>query len=115
MVTIHWDDKLLPDLDVRSSMEERLPIVITYEDKEQLLAMPKLVNLSVKEHALDKVRMMCCDSTASNTGRFNGACEPLEQKLGRELLLFTCSHHVYKLIKSLAVPISHSSKTLKTI
>ena len=46
----------------------------------------------------DKVQIMCCDTTASNTGRLNEACVFLEQKLGRELVLFGCRHHVYKLV-----------------
>ncbi|XP_063385404.1 uncharacterized protein LOC134671472 [Cydia fagiglandana] len=41
---------------------------------------------------------MCCDTTASNTGRYNGACSILEQKMERELLLFACRHHVYELV-----------------
>ncbi|KAK9729928.1 hypothetical protein QE152_g15616 [Popillia japonica] len=41
-VTVHWDGKLLPGLDVRSSKEERLPILISLGEKEQLLAAPKL-------------------------------------------------------------------------
>ncbi|KAK2714831.1 hypothetical protein QYM36_009137 [Artemia franciscana] len=41
---------------------------------------------------------MCCDATASNTGRFNGAYAILEQTLGSELLLFLCHHHVYELV-----------------
>lgn len=41
---------------------------------------------------------MCCDITASNTGRLNGACVLLEQKLERELVLFDCHHHLYELV-----------------
>lgn len=41
---------------------------------------------------------MCCDTTASNTSRFSGACAILEQNLERELLLFACRHHVYELV-----------------
>ncbi|GBP51731.1 hypothetical protein EVAR_96283_1 [Eumeta japonica] len=41
---------------------------------------------------------MCCDTTASNTGRFSGACAILEQTLERELLLFACRHHIYELV-----------------
>jgi hypothetical protein len=110
ILTVHWDGKLLPALDIRSSKEERLPIVITYEDKEQLLAVPKLDSSSGKEQALavskvlqdwdlkEKIQIMCCDTTAFNTGRFNGAYALLEQKLERELLLFACRHHVYELV-----------------
>jgi len=28
----------------------------------------------------DKVQILCCETTASNTGRLNGACIHLEQK-----------------------------------
>lgn len=110
MVTVHWDGKLLPGLNVRSSKEERLPILISYGEKEQLLAVPKLESSSGQDQARavldalydwnldDKVQIMCCDTTASNTGRLKGACVLLEQKLERELLLFACRHHVYELV-----------------
>lgn len=109
-VTIHWDGKLLPALDTRKSKEERLPIVISYDNNEQLIAVPKLDNSSGSEQAQavwtaiinwsleDRVQILCCDTTASNTGRFNGACVLLEQKLGREMLIFACRHHVYELV-----------------
>lgn len=110
VVTVHWDGKLLPGLTVRSCKEERLPIVITFGSKEQLLSVPKLENSSGKEQSAavfraindwnleSKVQIMCCDTTASNTGRFNGACVLLEQRLERELLLFGCRHHIYELV-----------------
>lgn len=109
-VTVHWDGKLLPALDARKSKEERLPIVISYGNKEQLIAVPKLDNSSGSEQAQavwnaiidwnleDKVQILCCDTTASNTGRINGACVLLEQKLNREMFIFTCRHHVYELV-----------------
>lgn len=110
MVTVHWDGKLLPGPDMRSSKEERLPILISFGEKEQLLAVPKLESSSGREQAQavsnalydwnldEKVQIMCCDTTASNTGHLNGACVLLEQKLDRELLLFACRHHVYELV-----------------
>lgn len=109
-VTVHWDGKLLPALDSRKFKEERLPIVITYDDKEQLIAVPKLDNSTGVEQAQavwnaiidwnleDKVQILCCDTTASNTGRINGACVLLEQKLDREMIIFACRHHVYELV-----------------
>ena len=108
--TLHWDSKLLPALNVRGTKEERLPIVISYENKEKLLAVPKLANSSGKEQVQAvfntinewnleiKVQILCCDTTSSNTGRINGACLLLEQKLDRKLLLFACRHHVYELV-----------------
>lgn len=110
IVTVHWDGKMLPGLDVRSSKEERLPVLISYGKQEQLLAVPKLESSSGKDQAKavlnalhdwnlnEVVQIMCCDTTASNTGRFNGACALLEQRLERELLLFACRHHVYELV-----------------
>ena len=92
----------MPALDVRKSKEERLSIVISYGNKEQLIAVPKLDNSSGSEQAQavwnaiidwnieDKVQILCCDTTDSNTGRINGACVLLEQKLNREMLIFAC-------------------------
>ena len=102
VITVHWDSKLLPGLVVRSSKEERLSVLISYEEKELLLAVPKLDSSSEKAKAKavldvlhfwnlnDQVQIMCCDTTASNTGRLNGACVLLEQRLETELLLFPC-------------------------
>lgn len=110
VVTLHWDGKLLPALDARSTKEERLPIVISFGNEDQLIAVPKLDNSSGKEQAQavwnaitnwnleDKVQILCCDTTASNTGRINGACVLLEQKFDRDLLIFACRHHVYELV-----------------
>lgn len=110
IVTIHWDGKLLPGLNVTGTKEERLPILISFGEKDQLLAVPKLDSSTGKDQAEavfnalsdwnlnDKVQIMCCDTTASNTGRLNGACVLLEQKLERELLLFACRHHMYELV-----------------
>ena len=46
----------------------------------------------------DQVQIMCCDTTASNTGHLNGACVLLEQRLERKLVLFACQHHIYELV-----------------
>ncbi|GBO23972.1 hypothetical protein AVEN_238350-1 [Araneus ventricosus] len=51
VVTLHWDDKLLPALSARKSKEERLLIVISYGLKKQLIAVPRLDNSTGKEHA----------------------------------------------------------------
>ncbi|KAG8179351.1 hypothetical protein JTE90_007623 [Oedothorax gibbosus] len=110
IVTLHWDSKLLPALNAKETKEERLPIVITYEDKEQLISVPKLDKATRKAQAQalwdtitewnleDKVQILCCDTTPSNTGYISGACVLLEQKLERETLLFACRHHIYELV-----------------
>ncbi|GBN57080.1 hypothetical protein AVEN_244563-1 [Araneus ventricosus] len=110
VVTLHSDGKLLPALSARKSKEERLPIVISHELKEQLIAVPRMDNSTGKEQAQsfwkaildlnfeEKVQILCCDTKASNTGRFNGACALLEQTFYREMLFFACRHHVYELV-----------------
>lgn len=109
-VIVHWDGKLLPAIDARKSQEERLPVVISYGNEEQLIAVTKMDNSTGKEqaHAVwaaisdwnleDKVQVLCCDATASNTGRITGACVLLEQKLERDILVFACRHHIYELV-----------------
>nr|CAH7757043.1 unnamed protein product [Callosobruchus chinensis] len=46
----------------------------------------------------DKVQIFCWDTTPSNTGRIEGACVLLEQKLERDILVFGCRHHMYELV-----------------
>ncbi|GBM26810.1 hypothetical protein AVEN_32066-1 [Araneus ventricosus] len=110
VVTLHSDGKLLPALSARKSKEERLPIVISYVLKEQLIAVPTMDNYTGKEQAqaywkaiLDwnlenEIQILCYDTMASNTGRLNGACTFLEQTFYREMLFFACRHHVYELV-----------------
>ena len=62
---------------------------------EQILDIPKLNNASREPQATavfnalekwelkNKINALCCDTTASNTGRLNRACVLLEEKLGR--------------------------------
>ncbi|KAK9685774.1 hypothetical protein QE152_g37685 [Popillia japonica] len=50
-VTVYWDGTLLPGLGVRSSKEERLPILISFGEKEQLLTVPKLDSSSGQKEA----------------------------------------------------------------
>lgn len=109
-VMVHFDGKLLPRPNVRENPVERLPVLVTCGKEEQLLGVPKLENSKGKTQASavfltlgewglqDRVEMVCCDTTNSNTGRFNGACVLLEQKLNRDLLLLPCRHHIYELI-----------------
>lgn len=40
---------------------------------------------------------MCFDTTSSNSGRLNGACTLLEEKLGRMLLRLACRHYIYEI------------------
>ena len=41
---------------------------------------------------------MCCNTTASNTGRVNGTCTLLETVIGRNLLWMACCHHMFEVL-----------------
>lgn len=76
---VHWDGKILPAL-TGNEYVDRLPVLITNNNSEYLLGVPKLESATGKEqaqaifHALqdwgikDSVKALCCDTTASNTG-----------------------------------------------
>ncbi|KAL4103442.1 hypothetical protein QTP88_018819 [Uroleucon formosanum] len=106
---VHWDGKILPAL-TGNEYVDRLPVLITNNNSEYLLGVPKLESATGKEqaqaifHALqdwgikDSVKAICCDTTASNTGRLNGACVLLEQLLEKDLLYLPCRHHISEVI-----------------
>ena len=77
---VHRDGKLLPDISSNKEKIDRLPIIVSGQNNEQLLSVPKLKegtnnsNLSAVLNGLnkwrirDQVALMCLDTTASNTG-----------------------------------------------
>jgi len=108
-LTIHWDSKLLPDITGKTKVD-RLPIIATGPDTVQLLGVPELsagtgyeVSSAVYDtledwSLLHKVQAFVFDTTASNTGRLNGACVLLEHKLDRDILYLACRHHILEII-----------------
>ena len=46
----------------------------------------------------DKIIGLSFDTTASNTGMFQGACMRIEQDLDKDLLWLACRHHVSEVI-----------------
>lgn len=80
----------MPEVTGREKFE-RLPIIVTQEDTEQLIAVPKLNSGTGIEIATnvfeqmkvwkleDKVQAACFDTTAANTGEINGAIVLLEK------------------------------------
>ncbi|XP_076298843.1 uncharacterized protein LOC143217957 [Lasioglossum baleicum] len=108
-VTLHWDGKLLPALESKEKID-RLPILITCSGIEQLLGIPALLSGSGKDQASavhnlveewdlgEKVQALCCDTTSSNMGRFQGTCVLLENLFERQLIYFPCRHHIYEII-----------------
>lgn len=108
-VIVHWDGKLLPEL-TGKGICDRLPILISGLNIEQLLSVPKIENgtgqkmsnaiiEAIQEWKIsDNVCGMSFDTTASNTGRTSGACVLLEQQIGKHLLNFACRHHIFEII-----------------
>lgn len=105
----HWDSKLMPDLD-GSGKVDRLAIIVSGEDTSKLLKVPKLHSGTGSEMAqavydclqewniTEQVQGFSFDTTASNTGKDNGACALLQKKLDRNALHFACRHHIFEIV-----------------
>ncbi|XP_015116001.1 uncharacterized protein LOC107040428 [Diachasma alloeum] len=116
--TVHWDGKQLAALGNKYEKIERLPVLISGIDGDELLGVPKLESGTGEEQAnaifkcldergfLDVICAMVFDTTASNTGSSNGACVLLEKLLGRSLLYLACRHHVFELLLKAAFDVS---------
>ncbi|ESO06037.1 hypothetical protein HELRODRAFT_160152 [Helobdella robusta] len=106
---VHWGGKLLPDM-LNKENVERVAVLISCGEEEQLIGVPLLENgagstiaKSVyselgKWGALDKIQAMSFDTTAVNTGRIKGACVLLEQLMEKKLLYLSCRHHILEVV-----------------
>src|SRR5215469_9960870 len=106
---LHWDSKLLPGILNKGSVE-RLAVLISCGEEEQLIGVPELENskgitqakavFSELEQwgAVGNIKGMCFDTTAVNTGRLNGTCVLLEQLLEKNLLYLPCRHHILEVV-----------------
>lgn len=112
---VHWDGKMLPDITGTDTKQvDRLPVLVSsvIDGSIKLLGVPKLASGSgqaaanavlelLKSWQCDTVVIgMCFDTTASNTGRTNGACTLLEAAIGRNLLWMACRHHMFEVLLS---------------
>ena len=119
---LHWDGKLLPSLRQKES-DERLAILVSSGDEEQLLGVPVLENsMGVTQseaicEALEewgvskKIEAICFDTTPANTGRHSGTCTLVEKSLGRNLLYLACRHHTLELVLKAVFDIKMGSTT----
>jgi hypothetical protein len=106
---VHWDGKLLPNI-TKDDKIERLAVLISYDGKDKLIGAPSIPQATGAEQAaavyrcleewglLDSVQAMCFDTTASNTGKHNGACRNIENILEKELLYLPCRHHIFEVV-----------------
>lgn len=81
-VIVHWDTKLLPGLTNQEKVD-RLPVIVSTPNGEQLLGVPEIPSGTGSEISsavydslekwslLDKVQGFVFDTTASNTGRLH--------------------------------------------
>lgn len=111
---VHWDGKILSDFGGHGKID-CLPIIVTGPNFEQLLGVPQIPSCTRLEMSsaifdilekwslLDKVQGFVFDTTSSNTGRLNGACALLEQRLDRDVLHLACRHHIFELILQAAI------------
>lgn len=79
-LVLHWDGKLLDDSESAKKVE-RLPVIVTGQDFEHILGVPKLVTGDGKNQTnaiiklldewniKDKIRASCFDTAAVNTGQ----------------------------------------------
>ena len=109
-LVLHWDGKVLPNITDGKSLEERIAVLVTGEDTEELLGVPvsadgtgravaETVLKLVRENGLEtRIIGMGFDTTTSNTGLVQGACTRIEVELHRPLLWLACRHHVYEVV-----------------
>ena len=107
---LHWDGKLLPDITGQKELVDRVAVLVTGGEIEQLLAVPKIGRGTGDEQCraclqtLDdwqlrrQVRGLVCDTTAANTGLKMGACTLIEKTLDIELVWIACRHHVLEVM-----------------
>lgn len=76
---VHWDGKILSDIVDKKSVD-RLPVILSVGDVDQLLGVPKMANGTAMNQAsaiidtlnqrnvTSHVKAMCYDTTSVNTG-----------------------------------------------
>ena len=95
---IHWDGKIMNDLEDQNKQKDRLPVLVSGFDTHKLLdvsALPtkgnesaenlisdEVVLLLDKWKCRDQIASMVFDTTASNTGHITAARVSLQMKLG---------------------------------
>ena len=108
-VSIHWDEKPLQERGDFTQMEH-IAVRSSHRSGTKLLETTSLERGTGRDraeaikHILNAWNLeeqsvaMCFDTTASNTGKFNGACILLEALLNHPCLWTACRHHVHEAI-----------------
>ena len=108
-MVVYCDSKHLEDITGNEAVDH-LPLAISGSGFSQLIGAPKLnhgvckkqqmhfIKLLTDWQLTDKVKEICFDTTASNTGHKSSACVLIVQKLEKGLLWFSCRHHTAEII-----------------
>ena len=96
---------------VDKQIVDRVAMVVTGENIEKLLSVPKLyfysigsaqadafVNLINEWSVADKIKALSLDTLSFNTGIDNGACTLVMKKLNTKLLHLACRHLIFELL-----------------
>jgi len=95
---------------ISGNFVDRFAVIATGINFQQLLEIPEVsagTRLEISSAVfdtleswalLDKTQSFVFDTTASNNGRYNGACTLLENKLDRDIIFFGCRHHIFEII-----------------
>lgn len=106
---VHWDGKILQDLTGKAK-HDRLPVIVTSGDIEQILGVPQLESGTGRNicdavyqllndwNIASRIQAMSFDTTASNTGPIKGAAVLLELLMERDIMYLPCRHHIYELV-----------------
>ncbi|XP_076333078.1 uncharacterized protein LOC143237560 [Tachypleus tridentatus] len=101
----------MPDLVGREKIE-RLAILVSGEGVEKILSVPKIDSgdansvaseigsVLVECNVKDRIKSLCFDTTATNTGSKSGVYLRIEMLLERKLLHLACIHHILKILLS---------------
>lgn len=108
-LTVHWDGKIMESFS-KLEKDNRVVILVSGGGNEKILEVAKCESGKGEDEAqkifealkkwklTDKIRAMCFDTTASNTGPYKGACVLLEDKIGNDLYYLACRHHIHELM-----------------
>ena len=109
---LHFDGKQVQDLtDGVVATHERCSVLVSSPTLESdvLLGVPKLTSSAgihqvegvmelLEEWGIEEnIFSVCCDSTAAQTGRYNGAMTLLEKKLEQTIVWIVCRRHIIEL------------------
>ena len=111
MCTLHWDGKLISNLNNHRVTEERMTVIVCSSAQMKLLGVPSYTKTTDKSCSSiiaditmklidDRFVYMTFDTTSSNTGHLSADCIAIQNKLDRPILWSSCRYHIDEMILS---------------